>query len=146
MSAGCTAPHHPVDVDPFDLPEWLGEGAVTWTAEAGVREGHRVPGRLTGEGGADLPCDLLAVDAAYPAPVADEATRTAAHRAWHHGQVHLAEVGERLTLLVPGRGFAADDVLEAVARLARAVGSDPDRYAVLLRIGAPGRRRGGDGR
>lgn len=129
-------------LDPFDLPEWLGEGAVTWVADAGVRDGHRVPGRLTGPGGRSLPCDLLAVDAAFPLAVAGEATRTAAHQAWHHGQVQLGETSGRLTLLVPGAAFAADDVLEAVARLARAVGSDPGCYAVLLRIGAPGRRRG----
>ena len=34
------------DVDPFDLPDWLGEGAVTWAAETGVRDGHLVPGAL----------------------------------------------------------------------------------------------------
>ena len=32
------------DVDPFDLPEWLGEADVTWTAETGLRSGHAVPG------------------------------------------------------------------------------------------------------
>lgn len=145
MSSGRPEPGTPAPVDPFDLPEWVGERAVTWAAEAGVRDGHRVPGRLTCDGEAALACDLLAVDAAYPLPVADESTRSAAHQAWHHGQVHLGELDGRLTLLVPGSGFAADDVVEAVARLARAVGSDPDRYAVLLRIGAPG-RRGGSGR
>jgi hypothetical protein len=129
----------PAEVDPFDLPEWLGEGEVTWAAEGGVRAGNRVPGRLTGTGGdggpVGLACDLLAVDEAFPAPVVDAAARTASHQAWRHGEVHLGELEGRLTLLVPGSGFDADRVLDAVARLARSVGADPDRYAVLLRIG-----------
>ena len=58
------------DLDPFDLPDWLGEGAVTWAAETGVRRGHRIAGHLTGAG-PEVPCDLLAVDEAHPAPVAD---------------------------------------------------------------------------
>ena len=41
----------------------------------------------------------------------------------------------RVTLAVPGRDFAAELVLDALARLARAVGADPDRYAALLRLG-----------
>lgn len=136
------APPAPSPVDPFDLPGWLGECEVTWVAEGGVRDGHRVPGRLTGEGRQELPCDLVAVDAAFPVPVADDATRTASHQAWRHGQVHLGEVDGRLVLMVPGSEFGTDTVLDAVARLAAAVGSDADRYAVLLRIGAPKRRRG----
>lgn len=152
-----SGPPTPAPVDPFDLPDWLGERQVTWVAEGGVRDGARVPGRLQEDavagGGAPavapgppepLACDLLAVDAAFPVPVVDEATRTAAHQAWHHGQVHLGALGGRLTLLTPGAALSADTALEAVARLARAVGSDGHRYAVLLRIGAPGRRRGSE--
>ena len=41
----------------------------------------------------------------------------------------------RLTLTVPGRDFTADRVLDALARLARAVGASPDDYAALLRLG-----------
>lgn len=144
MSGAAAVP--PGEIDPFDLPEWLGEGEVTWVAERGVRTGHRVPGRLTAAGGggrtADLACDLLAVDEAFPVPVSDDATRTASHQAWRHGQVHLGEVDGRLTLLVPGRELDSDRVLDAVGRLARAVGADPERYAVLLRIGAPEPHRG----
>ena len=44
-----------VDVDPFDLPDWLGEGEVTWTPEGGIHDGHLVPGSLTG-GDEPLPC------------------------------------------------------------------------------------------
>lgn len=123
-------------VDPFDLPEWLGEGEVTWAAETGVRRGHRVTGDLTGERGERLACDLLAVDHAHPAPVADDTTRTDTHLAWRHGQVLLVESEGRLTLAVPGSGFTADLVLDAVGRLAKAVGAPPDHYLVRLRIAA----------
>ncbi len=132
------APEPLGEVDPFDLPAWLGTEAVTWVAEGGILDGCRVPGRLSAqgeEGAQELACDLLAADDAYPAPVAAAETRRLAHQAWRHGQVHLGEREGRLTLVVPGDAFDADRVLDAVARLSRAVGSDPDRYAVLLRIG-----------
>ena len=121
-------------VDPFDLPEWLGAGEVTWTAADSVRSGHLVRGELTGDH-ATLGCDLLAADQAYPRPVLDEAWRQQVHQAWTHGQVLVVEYDDRLTLAVPGTGFTADRVLDAVGRLAKAVGSSPDHYAVLLRIG-----------
>ena len=61
------------EADPFDLPDWLGTAEVTWEPETGIRTGHRVRGRLTAERADDeLPCDLLAVDEAYPVPVADD--------------------------------------------------------------------------
>ena len=125
------------DLDPFDLPDWLGEGAVTWAAETGVRRGHRVPGHLSGtRGGQEMPCDLLAVDEAHPVPVADEATRTRAHLAWRHGQILLLADQDRVVLAVPGTGFTADLVLDALSRLAKAVGASPDNYVALLRIGS----------
>ena len=65
-------------------------------------------GDLSAADGSDLACDLLAVDQAYPAPVASEAVRLRVHQAWRHGQVHLAAYDARLTLLVPGTGFTAD--------------------------------------
>lgn len=142
------------DVDPFDLPDWLGESDVVWTPEAGVRTGHHVRGALTpgapapraaGAAGDDdqrLACDLLAVDEAYPAPVADDAARLRAHQAWRHGQILLVDLGDRLTLAVPGTAFTADSVIDALGRLAKAVGADPDRYAAYLRIGAESRGRG----
>ena len=86
-------------------------------------------------------CDLLAVDEAYPAPVADDVTRLDAHRAWRHGQVLLVSYGERLTLAVPGTRFDAERVLDALARLALAVGGSPDNIAALLRIGSEPRTR-----
>lgn len=134
------------DLDPFDLPEWLGTAEVTWTPAEGLRTGHLVAGSLSGEGQEDLPCDLLAVDDAYPAPVLDDRSRALAHQAWQHGQVLLGERKGRLTLAVPGTGFGADLVLETLSRLARAVGASPDRYAAHLRIGARSQRRvGGSG-
>ena len=130
-----TAPADFEAADPFDLPEWLGVSDVTWSAEAGVRRGHAVPGHLAGAGEVPLPCDLLAVDPAYPSAVAPETVRHDAHQAWRYGQVLLVRRDGRLTLAVPGTGFTADLVLEAVGRLALAVGAPIDRYAVLLRIG-----------
>lgn len=124
-----------VDVDPFDLPGWLGDTQVTWRPDQGIRVGHLVAGLLS-SGHDTLPCDLLAVDEAYPRPVCDDDTRTRTHQAWRHGQVLLMEHDDRLTLAVPGRDFSADRVLEALARLARAVGASPDDYAALLRLGA----------
>jgi hypothetical protein len=121
--------------DPFDLPDWLGEEDVTWAAESGLRSGYAVPGVLTGDGHAPLACDLLAVDEAYPAPVAEESVRHDAHQAWRHGQVLLVRADDRLTLAVPGTRFTADVVLDALGRLAKAVGGSPEHYSVLLRIG-----------
>ena len=123
------------DLDPFDLPDWLGEGPVTWSAETGVRRGPRIRGHLSGAG-PDVPCDLLAVDEAHPAPVSDEATRTRAHLAWRHGQILLLADQDRVVLAVPGTGFTADLVLDALSRLAKAVGASPDNYVALLRIGS----------
>lgn len=129
-----------VDVDPFDLPEWLGVSDVTWSADSGVRSGHEVRGCLSADGQPRLACDLLAVDDAWPTPVARDETRVRAHQAWRNGQVHLVRHDGRLTLAVPGSGFSADLVLDALSRLAKAVGASPDHYTARLRIGAERRR------
>ena len=123
------------DVDPFDLPEWLGTEDVVWQADAGLRTGHLVAGRLTGAGHEELACDLLAVDQAYPAPVTDDESRLRVHQAWRHGQVVVGEHGGRLVLAAPGSAWSPELVLDALARLARAVGARPERFAALLRIG-----------
>jgi hypothetical protein len=129
-------PEAPAELDPFELPEWLGEGEVTWTSERGVRTGHLVSGVLSGAAaGQQSPCDLLAVDEAFPTPVVDDATRTHAHQAWRHGQVLLVSRADRPTLAVPGSSFTADLVLDALTRLARAVGTDPEQFSVRLRLG-----------
>jgi hypothetical protein len=119
------------ELDPFDLPDWVGEGAVSWSTDRGLG-GHVVSGCLTGPGGETLPCDLLAVDQAYPAPVLDEATRTRVHQAWRHGQVLLLARDGRATVAVPGTSWSADLVLEVFTRVARAVGADPARWSVRL--------------
>lgn len=131
MSAGDPA----ADVDPFDLPDWLGGADVVWETDEGLRSGCFVSGTLRGSGEDHLGCALLAVDEAYPAPVVPDDVRTRAHQAWRHGQVLLIERDARLTLAVPGRRFDADLVLEAVARLANAVGARSDDWAVRLRLG-----------
>ena len=131
------------DIDPFDLPEWLGTSDVVWRADAGLQTGHLVRGRLTADptspAASDDPgeivCDLLAVDEAYPAPVVDDATRLRVHQAWRHGQVVIGEHGSRMVLAVPGTRFGPELVLETLGRLARAVGARAERYAALLRLG-----------
>lgn len=126
------------EVDPFDLPEWLGERDVVWRSDAGLHTGHLVRGRLTGDGADDVVCDLLAVDEAYPEPVVDDATRLRVHQAWRHGQVVVGSLRTgseaRMVLAVPGTGFGPDLVLDALGRLARAVGARVERYAALLRL------------
>ncbi|CAN5688668.1 hypothetical protein BH10ACT10_BH10ACT10_06520 [soil metagenome] len=120
-------------VDPFDLPEWLGTSEVSWVAASGVRGASHVAGRLEGAR-KSLPCDLLAADLAYPEPLLDEPWRRQAHQVWTHGQVLLVEYDGRLTLAVPGTAYSADGALEAVSRLAKAVGVRPGRFSVTLRL------------
>ncbi len=124
-------------IDPFDLPEWLGTSEITWYADSAERGGHLVRGRLS-DGSQEVPCDLLAVDQAWPAPVLDEKERQAAHQAWQIGELQLLEREGRLTLAAPGTGFTADRVLDLLARLARAVGAEPHRFVAALRVGAVG--------
>ena len=131
------------DLDPFDLPSWLGEGDVVWSATSGLRSGHLVGGTLHEAGGSpgpdrrpcEHPCDLMAVDEAYPVAVAVDDVRVRAHQAWRHGQVLVCARGDRLVLAAPGTRWDAEGVLDALSRLARAVGASPERYAVHLRIG-----------
>jgi hypothetical protein len=120
-------------VDPFDLPEWLGKGAVTWTAESSVRSGHHVPGHLSAADGTAVACDLLGADQAFPRPVLADDWRQRSHQTWAHGEVLLIEYGGRLTLAVPGSSFDADLALEAVGRFAKAVGVAPSEFLVALR-------------
>jgi hypothetical protein len=122
-------------LDAFDLPDWLGEGEVTWTSDDATRSGSLVSGCLAGPESQRHPCDLLAVDLAYPAPVVGDRLRTAAHQAWQHGQVLLLDQDGRTTLAVPGTSFTADDVLDALTRLAKAVGARPASFSVRLRLG-----------
>jgi hypothetical protein len=134
------------DVDPFDLPAWLGEGPVTWTPEQAITGRHQIRGVLTGRDGCSLPCDLLAVDEAYPMPVATDELRTRCHQAWRHDQVLIVAVDGRTTLAVPSREMQADLVLTALARLAHAVGAPADNYSALLRVGSDSARNSSGGR
>jgi hypothetical protein len=120
-----------VELDPFDLPDWLGNGPVAWATAQGLG-GHLVAGCLTGAPDQLLPCDLLAVDQAYPEPVLDEAIRTRVHQTWRHGQVLLLTGAGRATVAAPGTSWSADSVLEVFTRVARAVGADPSRWSVRL--------------
>jgi hypothetical protein len=120
-------------VDPFDLPDWLGTEDVTWTALTSVHAGHLVRGELSG-GGEPIGCDLLGADQAFPAPVLGDGWRRQVHQTWTYGQVLLVAYDGRLTLAVPGTSFTADLVLEAVARLAKAVGVKPGRFVAALRL------------
>jgi hypothetical protein len=122
------------DLDPFDLPEWLGAEPVVWTPEGGIHDRHLVTGELSG-GERSLSCALLAVDETYPEPVADDDLRHLAHQAWKYGEVLLVTLDDRLTLAVPGTSFTADLVLDALARFAKAVGARPESFSVLLRLG-----------
>jgi hypothetical protein len=121
-------------VDAFDLPEWLGTSAVTWSAHASVRGAAHITGSLGGAGDEELACDLMAADVAYPQPVLAEVWRRQAHQAWVHGQVLLLDCGGRLTLAVPGTAYSADGVLEGIGRLAKALGVRPDAFTVCLRL------------
>lgn len=132
-----STPHEPPsydEVDPFDLPPWLGEGEVTWSADRGLDAGHRVEGTLTASGADPLPCDLLAIDDAYPAPVASDAVRVRAHQVWQYGEVLLVADGDRLVLAVPGSRLSADTAITALGRLAHAVGAASGSYVVRLRV------------
>jgi hypothetical protein len=123
------------EVDPFDLPDWVGEHDVSWASEGAVA-GHLVTGSLTNGSGAEgMPCDLLAVDEAYPSPVLDEATRVRVHQAWRHGQVLLLDHHGRTTVAAPGTSWPVERVLEALTRMARAVGADPAAWSVRLGLG-----------
>ncbi len=128
-----TSPVDVSEVDPFELPEWLGTSDVVWTARSSVRGAHRVTGHLSGPD-EQIPCDLLAADHAYPQPVLDESWRRSAHQAWTHEQVLLVGYDGRLTLAVPGNEFTADLVLETLARLAKAVGVSPAQFVASLRL------------
>lgn len=121
------------EVDPFDLPGWVGESEVVWRAGSSVRGAHHVTGELSSEG-RSYPCDLLAADLAYPKPVLDDRWRRSAHQQWVHGQVLLVAYDDRLTLAVPGTEFSADRVLETLGRLALAVGAKPTCFVAAMRL------------
>ena len=120
-------------LDPFDLPDWIATSEVSWRPREAVGRGHLLHGDLVG---ADThPCDVFAVDQAYPQPVAADELRVRAHREWHHGQVLCVDLDGRLTLAVPGSRPGVHRVLLALARLSLAVGAPVDHITALLSLG-----------
>ena len=121
-------------LDPFDLPEWLVSEQVVWKALESVVDKSVVKGQLHAVDAAHAPfrLDLVAVDAAWPTAECSPQDRRAAHQAWHFGQVVVLRHDRVSALGVPTALFSADFTLEALRRFARAVGSDPWRYAVHL--------------
>ena len=120
-------------VDAFDLPEWLGVDEVTWTAVTSLGSASRVTGCLAASG-QTLDCDVLACDLAYPQAVLEEKWRSAAHHAWQMGETQLLEYDGRLTLVVPGTAVKVEAALDAVRRLAKAVGAPASRFTVAIRL------------
>jgi hypothetical protein len=122
-------------VDAFDLPDWLGVEHVTWTTASSLGGAYLVTGSVRGPADSQVQdCDILACDLAHPQPVLDEKWRAEAHHAWAWGEVLLIEYDGRVTLVVPGTSVTAEPALEAVRRLARAVGAPSDRFTVALRL------------
>jgi hypothetical protein len=121
-------------VDAFDLPEWLGVDEVTWQATTSLGSAARVSGRLVSSSGTTLACDVLAGDLAYPRPVLEETWRAAAHQAWQLGETLLLDYDETLTLVVPGTTVGVEAALDAVRRLAKAVGAPSERFTVAVRL------------
>lgn len=122
-------------VDPFDLPDWLVSADVVWEALEPVAGQVIAKGQLRAVGSTDtLRLDLLAVDAAWPTLACAPAERREAHQAWHYGQVVILEQSGAAALGVPTVAFSADLAVEALRRFAKAVGSDPWRYAMHLRL------------
>ena len=137
--AEATGEHTVAPVDPFDLPDWLGVQDVTWVAESSLGDAHLVSGGLVGPGDQAAgtqrqACDLLACDLAYPRAVLSEEWRARAHHSWQLGEALIVEYDGRLTLVVPGTAVTAEPALEAVRRLARAVGAPTERFTVALRL------------
>lgn len=121
------------EIDPFDLPDWVGVDEVTWHPADGLG-GGLVAGRITSEDRPDreLACDLLAADVAHPTALVPEAVRVEVHRTWQRDEVALLSHEGRLTVAAPGTTTSADQALEMLRRLAKAVGARPERFAARL--------------
>ena len=119
--------------DPFELPDWLGEEALTWSLD-GPLTSAQVRGTLHGGDGHRLGLDLICVDVAYPAPVVGELIRRECHLSWHHGQVQVLANADSHGLGVPTSGLDADTACEALRRFARAIAVDVARVRVLITL------------
>ncbi len=119
--------------DPFDLPEWLGAQDLTWAADISIG-GSAAPGSLRGTGDLVLPLTVLAADEAFPVPVVDEGVRSQVHQAWQYGQVALLTDAEMHAVAAPVTRVDVDLVCEALRRFAKAIGVEPGRVRVLVRL------------
>lgn len=120
--------------DAFDLPDWLGTEQVVWQATSSLLDSPHVPGLLDGGSNLRQQLDLLAVDAAYPQAACPERERTAAHRAWHYGEVVLVEVDSRLAAAVPCTRFDAELMCETLRRVAKSVGAPASNFTVAVTL------------
>jgi hypothetical protein len=120
--------------DAFDLPDWLGTEPVRWRADSSLEGPPHVRGTVGAAGGRSHPLDVLAVDAAYPAPVCPERERTAVHQAWQFGEVALLAVGGRIAAGVPGRAVDLELLCEALRRFAKSVGAPSGNFTVAITL------------
>ncbi|MEJ7705869.1 MAG: hypothetical protein WKF82_00520 [Nocardioidaceae bacterium] len=120
--------------DAFDLPDWLGTERVTWRSVTPLDDAAQVTGQVTGADGMAQRLDLLAVDAAYPAPVCPETERCAAHQAWEFGEVLLIKIDGQLTAVAPGTRFDANLACEVIRRVAKSVGASAHSFTVALAL------------
>ena len=126
------------DVDPFDLPEWLGEAEVDLDADA--RRTPRAPrARARSPAPATTTCPATCWPSTTPTRSRWPTTTSAPAPTWPGGTARSCwcECEDRLTLAVPGTSFTADLCLDAIGRLAKAVGASGRR----LRRPAADRRR-----
>ncbi len=124
------------NVDPFDLPDWLGTREVSWAADSGLRASHLVPGSLDGGGPIVSTATCWGSTGPTRAPVASRrACGTAPTRPGSTGRCCWSRsvVGSPWPSQAPG--FTSELVLTALERLAQAVGAEPSSYAVRLRLG-----------
>ena len=119
--------------DPFDLPDWLGEQALTWTADSSIG-GSRATGALCAADERCLPLAVLGVDEAYPVPIVGDAVRRQVHQSWRYGQVALLEQRGSYALAAPAISVDVDMVCEALRRFAMAIGVAAERIRVLVRL------------
>jgi hypothetical protein len=121
-------------VDAFDLPAWVGTEPVVWSAHHELEGSALVVGTLRGPAAQSQVLDLLAVDSAFPQPVCGDRERTAAHQAWHYGEVVMLDVDGRVAAAVPGSRFNADLVCETLRRVARSVGAPSSNFTVSITL------------
>ena len=123
------------EIDPFDLPDWLGETEVTWAADRGLATGHRVAGQLTADG------QLRAVRPAgrrrrLPRPVAADPVRVRAHQAWRHGEVLIVGTATACSSPCPGSVWTPRPPSRPSPGSRAPSGPRTASYAVRLRVGS----------